>query len=107
MNDTAKLDRAIRFNAIGGIVLLVAVALRVALGIVGRAPLETSTLIWLVFAVPAASLALVTAWSLRRDRDDPAGIEQRFQAAANTLGAAVVIVGFGAIAGLILWGLQR
>ena len=71
----------------------------------GLLPWKPTTAVWLVFGAGGASLAFLTARSLRQDRDDPAGVERRFQAQANALGAAVVVVGLVAVVGLIVFGL--
>jgi hypothetical protein len=42
---------------------------------------------------------------MRQDRDDPAGIERRYESGATTLGAAVIVVSVVAVVGLIAWGL--
>ena len=105
MNDTAKIDRAIRINTIGAGVWVVLVALRLGLSAAGLLPWDLGTVVWLTFGVGAAAVALQSARSLGQDRDDPAGIERRFEAQANVLGAGVIVIGLAAVIGLIAWGL--
>jgi hypothetical protein len=105
MNESAKIDRAIRLNMIGGGVMLALVAVSSVLIATGLVPIGPRAVIWLIFGVVTASLTLLTARSMRQDRDDPAGISRRYEAAASTLGAAVVVIGLAAVVGLIVWGL--
>jgi heme/copper-type cytochrome/quinol oxidase subunit 4 len=103
MNDSAKLDRAIRFSLVGGMALLAIAAVEVALIAAGIVPWEARTAILLAFGVVSASLALLTVRQMRQDRNDPAGIEQRYESQAEILGAAVVVVGVVAVVALIAW----
>jgi hypothetical protein len=88
--------------------MLALVALSVIL--VGAGALQWSARMAIPLGIGAVSgsLALLTAWSLRRDRDDPAGIERRerrLEAATIVWAAALLLVGLLAVAGIILWGL--
>jgi type IV secretory pathway VirB2 component (pilin) len=103
MNDTATLDRLIRLSLVGGGLLLGSAVVVIALIVAGIVPLEGRMPILLAFSVVSGSLALLSARQTRQDRDDPAGIEQRYQSQAEVLGAAVVVVGFVAIVGMIAW----
>jgi hypothetical protein len=61
-------------------------------------------------AATSGSFALLIAWSMRNDRDDPAGIERRerrLAAASVVWGAALLLVATVAVAGIIAWGLLR
>jgi hypothetical protein len=66
MNDSAKLDRAIRFSLVGGMALLAIAAVEVTLIAAGIVPWEARTAILLAFGVVSGSLALLT--SVKCDR---------------------------------------
>jgi hypothetical protein len=106
MNDSAKLDRAIRFSRVGGMALLAIAAVEGALIAAGIVPWEARTAILLAFGVVSGSLALLTVRQMRQDRDDPAGIEQRYESQAEIFGAAVVVVGVLAVVALIARAVQ-
>jgi cadmium resistance protein CadD (predicted permease) len=99
MNDTAKIDRAIRIDLIAGGLMLAIVAVSIAFVATGVAPMGPRMVVWLVFGVVPALLTLWTARSMRQDRDDPAGIERRFEETATRLGAAVIVLGLASVAG--------
>jgi hypothetical protein len=42
---------------------------------------------------------------MQQDRNDPAGIERRYETTATRLGAAVIVLGLAGVAGVIVWGL--
>jgi hypothetical protein len=107
MNDTAKLTRAIRVNVIGGTLILAFAALTVVMVAAGILPMDTQVVVSLVFGFVIAGLAFLTARSLRQDRDDPAGIERRFQSQAVSWSAGLLAVGLVAVVGVIAWGLLR
>jgi hypothetical protein len=107
MNDTAKLTRAVRINVIGGTVFLGVAALTFVLVVAGVLPLGTQLVVLLVFGFVMAGLMFLTARSLRQDREDPAGIERRFQSQAVSWSAALLAVGLVAVIGVIAWGLLR
>jgi hypothetical protein len=105
MNDAARIDRAIRLNLIAGGLMLALVAVLIALVATGLVSFGPRVVVWLAFGVVPAGLTLWTARSMQQDRDDPAGVERRFEAAATTLGAAVIVVSVAGVIGLIAWGL--
>jgi len=105
MNDTARLDRAIRINLIAGGLMLALVAVLIALVATDLVSFGPRVIVSLVFGLVPAGLTLWTARSLQQDRDDPAGIERRFGETATRLAAAVIVLGLASIAGLIVWGL--
>lgn len=107
MNDKANLTRAIRINAIGGTVFLGVGVLTLGLVAVGVLPVDTQLVVALVFGFVMAGLMFLTARSLRQDRDDPAGIERRFQSQAVAWSAGLLAVGLVAVVGVIGWGLLR
>ena len=107
MNDAAKLTRAIRINVIGGTLILALAALTLVLVAAGILPMGTQVVVSLVFGFVIAGLAFLTAGSLRQDRDDPAGIERRFQSQAVSFSAVLLAVGLVAVVGVIAWGLLR
>jgi hypothetical protein len=110
MDDTAKLDRAIRLNVVSAIVMLSGGALGVALLAAGVLPSDGGSVPWMGFAGVIGLLQALTAWSLRRDRDDPAGIERRFGklASAAVVWAAVLLLAAALlVVGIIAWGLLR
>jgi hypothetical protein len=110
MNDTAKINRAIRFNVAAGVVMLACVVLALILVGAGAFQWDAHMAVSLGMGTVSGSLALLIAWSLRRDRDDPAGIERRLhrlEAATVVWGAALLLVGLVAVAGIIVWGLLR
>lgn len=90
--------------------MLAIVGLALALVLVGVVPWETRMVMPLAMGTASGSLALLIAWALRRDRDDPAGIERRerrLEAATVIWGAALLLVALLAVAGIIVWGLLR
>jgi hypothetical protein len=101
----SKVNRAIQLNLIAGGLMLASIAVSVPLIASGLLSWGPRAAVWLVFGVVTASLSLWTARSMQQDRDDPAGVERRFETAANALGAAVIILGLASVAGLIAWGL--
>ena len=105
MNDTARIDRAIRINLIAGGLMLAIVAVSLVFVATGLVPIGPRVVVWLIFGGVPAMLTLWTARSMRQDRDDPAGIERRFEETATKLGAAVIVLGLAAVVGLIAWGL--
>jgi len=107
LNDTANLTRAIRINGIGGTVFLGVAALTLVLVAAGVLPLNTQLVVLLVFSLVMAGILFLTARSLRQDRDDPAGIERRFQSQAVSWSAGLLAVGLVAVVGVIAWGLLR
>jgi uncharacterized membrane protein len=110
MNDTAKLTRAIRLNAAAGVVMFASVALGLILVGVGAFQWDAHTAVSIGMGTVSGSLALLVAWGMRLDRDDPAGIERRerrLESAAVVWGAAILLVGLVAVVGLIVWGLLR
>lgn len=107
MDDRARLTRAIRVNVIGGMVILAAVAITLVLVVAGLLPVDTALVVSLVFGVVIAGLALLTARSLRQDRDDPAGVERRFESQAPSWSAGLLAVGLVAIVAIVAWGLLR
>ena len=104
MNDTARIDRAIRINLIAGGLMLALVAVLIALVATGLVSFGPRVIVSLFGLVPAG-LTLWTARSMQQDRDDPAGIERRFGETATRLAAAVIVLGLASIAGLVVWGL--
>ena len=106
MNDTARIDRAIRINVIAGGLMLALVAVLIVLVATGLVSFGPRVIVSLVFGVVPAGLTLWTARSMQQDRDDPAGIERRFEQTATRLGAAVIVLGLATVAGLIAWGLM-
>ena len=107
MDDKAKLARVIRINVTGGALFLAAAAVTVALVAAGVLAMDTQVVVSLVFGFVMAGLAFLTARSLRQDRDDPTGIERRFQSQAISWSAALLAVGLVAVVGVIAWGLLR
>lgn len=107
MNDTAKLARAIRVNVVGGVLFLGLVAVTLVLIVAGVLPLDTQLVVSLAFGFVMAGLMFLTARSLRQDRDDPAGVERRFQSQAVSWSAGLLAVGLVAIIGVIAWGMLR
>jgi uncharacterized membrane protein len=110
MNDTAKITRAIRLNAAAGVAMLASVVLAIVLVLAGAFEWDAHMAVSLGIGTVSGSLALLLAWSLRRDRDDPAGIERRerrLESATVVWGAAILLVGLVAVVGLIVWGLLR
>jgi hypothetical protein len=105
MNDTARIDRAIRLNIIAGAAQLALVAVLLMLVVTGVAHWEPRVTVYLVSGVLLGSLAFLTARSIRQDRDDPAGAERRFEGTANAFGAAVIVVSVVGVVGLIAWGM--
>ena len=105
MNDTAKIDRAIRLNVIGGGLMLGIAAVSTVLIASGLVSFGPRAVVWIALTAVSASLSLWTARSMRQDRDDPAGIERRYESGATALGAAVIVVSVVAVVGLIAWGL--
>ena len=105
MDDAAKIDRAFRLTLIAGVVQFALVILLVLLVAIGVMPWEPRSTIYLISGVLLGSLSLVTARSIHQDRNDPAGIERRFQETATRLGAAVIVLSVVVVAGLIVWGL--
>lgn len=103
--DEAKAVRAIRFNRIGARVTLALVALYALLMLVGALPFDARSGLNLVLGIGLAALKLLTAQSAQKDLDDPAGIETRFQRGAVTMSAALLVVGFATVVGIIAWGL--
>jgi hypothetical protein len=100
----SKVNRAIQLNLIAGGLMLASIAVSVPLIASGLVSWGPRAAVWLV-GVVTASLSLWTARSLQQDRDDPAGVERRFETAANALGAAVIILGLASVVGLIARGL--
>ncbi len=110
MNDTAKITRAIRLNTAAGVLMLATVGLSLVLVLVGAIQWEARMALGLGMGAMTGSFALLTAWGLRLDRDDPAGIERRvrrLEAGAVVWGAALLLVALLAVAGIIAWGLLR
>jgi hypothetical protein len=107
MNDAAKLTRVIRVNVIGGTVMLALAALTLVLVAVGILPLSTQVVVSLKFALVIAGLMILTARGVRQDRDDPGGVERRFQSQAVSMSAALLGVGLVTVVGVIAWGLLR
>jgi hypothetical protein len=105
MNDTAKLTRAIRINMIGGALILAAAALTLVLVAAGILPMDARVAVSIVFGFVITGLAFLTARGLRLDRDDPAGMERRFQRQAVSWSAGLLVVGLVAVVGVIAWGL--
>ena len=79
MNETARIDRALRLTLIAGVVQFALVILLVLLVATGVMPWEPRSTIYLISGVVLGSLSLVTARNIYQDRNDPAGIERRFQ----------------------------
>lgn len=107
MNDIAKVTRAIRVNVIGGTLILGAAGLTAALVVAGILPMDTQVVVSLVFGSVTGGLAFLTARELRQDRDDPTGVERRFQSRAVAWSAGLLAVGLVAVVGVIAWGLLR
>jgi hypothetical protein len=110
VNDTAKITRAIRLNTVAGVAMLASVALAIGLVLVGAFQWDAGMTLPLGMAAMSGSFALLIAWSMRKDRDDPAGIERRdrrLAAAFVVWGAALLVVATVAVAGIIAWGLLR
>ena len=107
MNDAAKLTRAIRINVIGGTAFIGLAALTLVLVAAGVLPLNTRLVVLLAFGFVMAGIMFLTARSLREDRDDPAGIEGRFQSHSVRWAAGLLAVGLVAVVGVIAWGLLR
>ena len=105
-NDVAKINRAIRINEIAGGLMLAVTAVSIVLVVSGIVSFGPRVVLWLVFGLVPAVLTLWTARSIRRDRDDPAGIERRFEVTATRLGAAVIVIGLAVVIGVIVWGLM-
>ena len=105
MTDTTRIDRAIRLNVIAGGLMLVIVAVLIALVAAGFVSFGPRVVVWLVFGVVPAGLTLWTARSMQQDRNDPAGMERRYETTATRLGAAVIVLGLAGVAGVIVWGL--
>jgi hypothetical protein len=105
MNDTARIDRAIQMNVIAGGLMLALVAVLIVLVATGLVSFGPRVIVSLVFGVVPAGLTLWTARSMQQDRDDPAGVERRFEETATRLGAAVIVLGLAAVLGVIAWGL--
>ncbi|HEU5202961.1 MAG TPA: hypothetical protein VFU17_01555 [Candidatus Limnocylindrales bacterium] len=105
MNEIANIDRAIRLNLIAGGLMLAVVAALIALVAAGFVSFGPRVVVWLVFGVVPAGLTLWTARSMHQDRNDPAGIDRRYEITATRLGAAVIVLGLAAVAGAIVWGL--
>ena len=62
---------------------------------------------WLVYGSVMGSLMLLMARAVRLDRDDPAGIERRFESGAVVAAAVLLVVSIAVVVGLIAWGLLR
>ena len=107
MNDTAKLDRAIRINVIGGSLMVGSAALAAVLIASGLLSVGSLTVASVALTAVSGSLLLWTARTMRQDRDDPAGIERRYESDARILGSAVIAVGLAVVVGLIAWGIAR
>jgi hypothetical protein len=110
MNDTAKITRAIRINAVAGVVMFAFVALALIPVAASAFQWDAHTAVSLGIGTVSGSLALLLVWSLRRDRDDPAGIERRerrLESATVVWGAAILLVGLVAVLVLIVWALLR
>ncbi len=107
MTDAAKLTRAIRINIIGGTVILAVSVFTVVLVAVGILPLDTQAVVVITVGFVFAGLSFVTARSLPQDRDDPAGIERRFQSGALLWSAGLLAVGLVAVVSVIAWGVLR
>jgi hypothetical protein len=107
MNDAANLTRAIRINVIGGALFLGLIALTLVLAAAGVLPFDTRLVLALVFGIVMAGLMLLTARSLRQDRDDPAGIERRFQSQSVSWSAGLLAAGLFVVVAIIAWGLLR
>lgn len=90
--------------------MLSGVALFLGLVLVGLFQWEAGMLLPVGIGAASGILALLVAWSMRRDRDDPAGIERRerrLEAASVVWGAALLLAAVAAVAGIIAWGLLR
>ena len=110
MDDSAKFTRAIRLNVAGGVAMLACVGLFLALVLLGVFDWETGMIVPLGIGVITGSLAFLTAWGLRLDRDDPAGIkrrERRLEAGAVAWGLALLLVALLSVVAIIVWGLLR
>ena len=105
MTDTARIDRAIRINLVASGLMLVLVGVSMVLVVTGLVSMGPRVVVWLVFGLVSALLTLWTARSMWQDRNDPAGIERRYEITATRLGAAVIVLGLAGVAGLIVWGL--
>lgn len=105
MNETTRLDRAIRINVVGGSLMIGTAVLAAVLIASGLVSVGSLTVVSVAFAAVTGLLLLWMARSMRRDRDDPAGIERRYESEASTVGAAVIVVGLVVVLGLIVRGL--
>ena len=105
----AKLDRAIRINAAAGIALLGGSILAVLLVVTGIVDWASGLAPTLGIGFVIGAQGLLTAWALRKDRDDPAGIERRRgrPVAATVVWGAVLLLAVIAVAVIIAWGLLR
>jgi hypothetical protein len=110
MDDAAHLARAIRINTAGGVLALSGFAVTMALVVAGVMPWGLGAASTIGMMAVIGSLQLVTAWGLRRDRDDPAGRERRerrFVSAVVAWGAVLLLGSLLLVAGIIAWGLLR
>jgi hypothetical protein len=108
LDDTAKVNRAIRVNTIAGMVMLAFVALGVLFRLATGDSTPSAVQIGMFTVV--GLLQLLGARSLRRDRDDPAGIERRSRHAesvALTLAGGVPLLGLLAIVVILVFAVLR
>jgi hypothetical protein len=110
MNDSTKMTRAIRANTVGGAALLMIAAVEIVLVLAGAVSWEAGMALPLGSAAVSGVFALLIAWTLRKDRDDPDGIErreQRLEAGVVVWGGLLVVVALVLVVAIILWGLLR
>ena len=105
MDREAKLSRFIRSQAVAGLGMFGLVALRIAMAVAGTIPINWLAVAHIAGGTVLGVLMLRTAHLARLDRDDPAGIEARFEAEAFGMSWIVVGGAFLVVIALIAWGM--
>ncbi len=101
-----RLTRLMPIVVAGAIALVALTSVRLVLTVMGVLTMDAGDVVPLVLGLGSAALVLVTARSMRADLADPGGMDGRFPSSAITWASALLIVGFIAVSGVILWGVQ-